>query len=226
MKTAAPIKGVRPLFKRVNPFKKGSDPFWVLVLVLGCTPQGDPGIGVGFSDDFERGQVGAAYKKTGGSWRIHDGELHVKGARNHPLWLLRTLPPDVRVEFDARSESREGDIKVEVFGDGASYAKDDSYSATSYVIIFGGWDNSQNVLARMDEHGDDRVVGEARKVEPGATYRFRIERIGGTLTVWVDEDILLKMDDPEPLRGRGHDHFGFNNWQSDLWFDNLKVTPL
>jgi hypothetical protein len=132
----------------------------------------------------------------------------------------------VRVEFDARSESREGDIKVEVFGDGASYAKDDSYSATSYVIIFGGWDNSQNVLARMDEHGDDRVVGEARKVEPGATYRFRIERIGGTLTVWVDEDILLKMDDPEPLRGRGHDHFGFNNWQSDLWFDNLKVTPL
>ena len=226
MKTAAPIKGVRPLFKRVNPLKKESDPFLVLVLVLGCTPQGDPGIGVGFSDDFERGQVGAAYEKTGGNWRIQDGELHVKGARNHPLWLLRTLPSDVRVEFDARSESPEGDIKVEVFGDGASYAKDERYSATSYVVIFGGWNNSRNVLARMDEHGDDRVVGKARKVEPGATYRFRIERNGGTLTVWVDEDILLKMTDPEPLRGRGHDHFGFNNWQSDLWFDNLKVTPL
>ena len=226
MKTAAPIKGVRPLFKRVNPLKKGPDPFWVVVLVLGCTPQGDPGIGAGFSDDFERGQLGAAYQKTGGNWRIRDGELHVKGARNHPLWLLRTLPPDVRVEFDARSESPEGDIKVEVFGDGASYAKEDSYSATSYVVIFGGWDNSRNVLARMDEHGDDRVVGEARKVEPGATYRFRIERIGGTLKVWVDGDILLQMDDPEPLRGRGHDHFGFNNWQSDLWFDNLNVTPL
>jgi len=34
------------------------------------------------------------------------------------------------------------------------------------------------------------------------------------------------MADSEPLEGRGHDHFGFNNWQSDLWFDNLKVTPL
>jgi len=34
------------------------------------------------------------------------------------------------------------------------------------------------------------------------------------------------MSDPNPLQGRGHDHFGFNNWQSDLWFDNLKITPL
>ena len=106
------------------------------------------------------------------------------------------------------------------------YAKTDSYTGTGYVIIFGGWNNSKNVLARMDEHGADRVVGGPRKVEPGTTYRFRIERIGGTLAVWVDGDILLQMDDSEPLRGRGHDHFGFNNWQSGLWFDNLKVTPL
>jgi hypothetical protein len=44
--------------------------------------------------------------------------------------------------------------------------------------------------------------------------------------VWVDDAVLLEMVDPEPLGGRGHDHFGFNNWQSELWFDNLKITPL
>jgi len=198
----------------------------VFVLLVACTPQGDPGIGTGFADDYERAQLGNAYQQTGGNWRIEDGELHVRGAKNHPLWLLRTLPREVRIEFDARSESLDGDIKVEIFGDGASYAQRDDYTATSYVIIFGGWNNTRNVLARMDEHGHDRVVGKARKVEPGRVYRFRIERIGGTLTVWVDDDILLKMGDPEPLEGRGHDHFGFNNWQSDLWFDNLKVTPL
>jgi len=197
-----------------------------LLLSAGCTPQGDPGIGTGFADDFERSQVGSAYKQTGGNWRIEAGELRVQGAKNHPLWLLRTLPRDVRVEFDARSESSEGDIKVEIFGDGASYANSDSYTATSYVIIFGGWNNSRNVLARMDEHGRDRVVGEPRKVEPGRVYRFRIERIEGALTVWVDDSVLVQMVDLEPLKGRGHDHFGFNNWQSELFFDNLKVTPL
>jgi hypothetical protein len=34
------------------------------------------------------------------------------------------------------------------------------------------------------------------------------------------------MNDREPLSGRGHDHFAFNNWDSDLWFDNLRITPL
>ena len=205
-----------------------SAPVSVLVFLLigACTPQGDPGIGAGFADDFERSQLGKDYEKTGGNWRIEGGQLHVQGAKNHPLWLLRTLPRDVRVEFDARSESPEGDIKVEVFGDGASYAKEDRYTASSYVIVFGGWNNSRNVLARMDEHGDDRVVGKPRKVEPGRTYRFRIERIDGTLRVWVDEGVLMEMNDPDPLSGRGHDHFGFNNWRSELWFDNLKVTPL
>jgi len=197
----------------------------VLLWLVACTPQGDPGVGGGFFDDFERFALGSNYEKTGGNWRIEEGALRVQGAKNHPLWLLRTLPTDVRIEFEARSESPEGDIKVEVFGDGASFAKHDRYTATSYVVIFGGWNNSQNVLARMDEHGDDRVLGNTRKVEPGKTYRFRIERIDGTITVWADDEVLLEMHDPEPLQGRGHDHFGFNNWQSDLWFDNLKVTP-
>jgi hypothetical protein len=34
------------------------------------------------------------------------------------------------------------------------------------------------------------------------------------------------MKDSDPLWGRGHDHFAFNNWNSELWFDNLKITPL
>lgn len=222
MRTAARIRE-----SAAEPVRAPASVFLLVLLSIGaCTPQGDPGIGTGFSDDFDRPQLGEAYEKTGGNWRIEGGQLHVRGAKNHPLWLLRTLPRDVRVEFDARSESPEGDIKVEVFGDGVSYATQDSYTATSYIVVFGGWNNSLNVLARMDEHGDDRVVGKPRRVEPGKTYRFRIERIGGILRVWVDQDVLLKMDDPDPLEGRGHDHFGFNNWHSDLWFDNLKVTPL
>lgn len=198
----------------------------LLALLAGCTPQGDPGIGSGFFDDFDRAQIGQSYRRTGGNWRIEKGQLRVRGAKNHPLWLLRTLPDDVRVELDARSESPDGDIKVELFGDGASHAHGDRYEATSYVIIFGGWNNSKNVLARLDEHGVDRVVGPERRVEPGRTYHFRIDRVDGRLRVWVDGEQLLEMTDPSPLRGRGHDHFGFNNWKSDLWFDNLRVTPL
>ncbi len=197
-----------------------------LASVCACIPRGDPSLSGPLSEDFNHNNLNALWRNTGGDYQIVDGQLRVRGARNHPLWLKRVLPRDVRIEFDVRSESPEGDIKVEVFGDGVSKATSVSYKATSYVVIFGGWNNSKNVLARMDEHGSDRVVGPARKVDRGHTYRMKIERRGDTISAWADGTLLVEMVDPNPLWGSGHDHFGINNWQSELWFDNLVITPL
>ncbi|GAB5549307.1 MAG: hypothetical protein SangKO_090670 [Sandaracinaceae bacterium] len=196
-------------------------------MLCACTPQGDPQIPAeGFTDDFEREDLGDVWHNTGGRYRIQNGWLNIQGARNRPLWLRRRLPRDVRVEFDVRSESPQGDIKVEIFGDGSSRATSESYTATSYVVVFGGWNNSLNIIARMDEHADDRAVGPRRPVEPGRTYRMKIERIGDTITAYVDGEELVSLTDPDPLEGRGHDHFAFNDWEADLWFDNLRITPL
>jgi hypothetical protein len=199
----------------------------VLGLVFAaCVPRGDPSMGDGFRDDFDRTEVGPLWRNTGGAYSIIDGKLKVKAARNKPLWLRRTLPRDVSIEFDVRSDSPEGDIKVEVYGDGVSKAEKASYTATSYVVIFGGWSNTKNIIARLDEHGQDRAVGPVRKVEKGRTYHMKIERKGDTISAWVDGQLLASMVDEDPLWGPGHDHFGINNWQSELWFDNLKITPL
>ncbi|MFT5358425.1 MAG: hypothetical protein ACI9KE_005663, partial [Polyangiales bacterium] len=170
--------------------------------------------------------LGDVWHNTGGPYEFRDGWLHVRGARNKPLWLRRVLPRNVRIELDVKSMSPEGDIKIEVFGDGTSRAESESYTATSYVIIFGGWDNSTNLIARMDEHADDRAMGPARRVEMDQVYHLKIERNGDNITAWVDGEELASMDDADPLEGRGHDHFAFNNWQSDLYFDNLVITPL
>lgn len=195
--------------------------------LIACTPQGDPAIGPGgFKDDFERADLGTNWNSTGGGWAIRDGQLRIRSARNKPLWLRRKLPNDVRIQFDVHSESPAGDIKVEVFGDGVSKAETTSYTATSYVVIFGGWVNTLNVIARMNEHGDDRVVGTPYKVVQGKSYHMKIERRGSTITAWVDDHELAKMTDPKPLSGPGHDHFAFNDWEAELWFDNLRVDPL
>lgn len=202
-------------------------PLVAALLLAACTPQGDPAIGVGgFSDNFDREQLGDLWTDTGGHWELRDGWLHVQGAHNKPLWLRRALPRDARIEMDVRSMSPDGDIKVECWGDGVSKAESTEYTATSYVVIFGGWHNTLNVLARMNEHGDDRVEGSPKRVVPGQTYHLRIERRGGTITAWVDDEQLVQMHDDDPLEGRGHDHFAFNDWDAELLFDNLHITPL
>jgi hypothetical protein len=197
----------------------------------------DPLLTGPLEDTFERGSPGASWRSVGAGWRILDGKLCGQGARNRGIWLARRLPARARIEFDAISSSRDGDLKVEVWGDGVSGATGASYNnATSYLFILGGWKNTRHVLARLDEHGSDRwelKLDEAnddprsRPVKPGQTYRVTIEREDGQAVLWsVDGVLLHRFEDGAPLQGPGHEHFGFNTWEAPVCFDNLKIIPL
>jgi hypothetical protein len=92
------------------------------------------------------------------------------------------------------------------------------------------------VLARINEHGSDRKEIKVdpdsddprqRPVTGGQTYHFKIERTDGKTVKWsVDGLEYLTFPDGSPLAGIGHDHFGFNDWEVKVCFDNVKVTPL
>jgi hypothetical protein len=209
---------------------------------------------VPYRQDFsDPGVVQRDFFSTGGHWRVVNGQLLSPGVRNNPLWLQARLPRDVAIELDVRSESSEGDIKVEVFGDGSDHA-------SGYVLIHGGWNNSLSIIARLDEHGtslnalqqqarqvaqrnggkgaglvesgvfqkDTHMRVEARpyQVEIGRTYHWRIERRGSLLRWFIDGKPFMEFDDPLPLEGKGHDRFGFSSWEAQLFFDNLKIEPL
>jgi hypothetical protein len=174
---------------------------------------------------------------TPGIWRIESGRLCGEHARNHGLWLKRALPTNARIEFDAVSQSPDGDLKAEYWGDGRSFATALSYTnATSYLTIYGGWHNKYHVLARLNEHGADRkeITVDVNSDDPrekpvvaGQIYRFKVERVDGkTIKWWVDGNEMLSWTDSTPLTGPGHDHFGFNDWDVKVCFDNVKVVPL
>ncbi len=199
--------------------------FLASLLLLGaCTVEKRPP-GEAFADDFSRAQLGDAWKSTGANYRIVAGELVIDHAYNHPLWLTHALPRDAVIELDAWSNSDAGDIKIELWGDGKSFAQTTSYTATSYVFIFGGWHNQISAIARMNEHGNDRKVRSDVHVVKGQKYHFRIARKGGRLDWSIDGHPFLSFDDPEPLDGPEHAWLGFNDWEAELHFANLKVTP-
>jgi hypothetical protein len=196
---------------------------------------GDPPLKEAFRDDFERSELGPAWRVTSPAWSISEGRLCGQDARNHPIWLARRLPTNARIAFQASTAS--SDIKAEFWGDGRSAATGQSYNdATSYLTIFGGWQNRFHVLARIDEHAPERreiklVPGEAdftrSTVVPQRVYQFEVERRDGRAVRWrVDGVELLTYNDAQPLLGAGHEHFGFNDWQARVCFDNLQVTPL
>ncbi len=196
-------------------------------VLAGCLRKKEPVLGARFEDDFERTTLGSDWKSTGGSYTIVDGALKAEGCRNHTLWLRRRLPRNVELTFDAWSDTAEGDIKWELFGDGESTSTGDgAYTATGYVLILGGWHNTLSIIARMDEHGDDRKTSKAIKVEADRKYQMRVRRDGGKLSWWVDGALFLEMDDHEPLSGPGHEYFGINDWEAPVYFDDLRLRSL
>lgn len=194
-----------------------------------CKQPDPPPVGDAWKDDFERNTVGANYVATADVYRLKDGALSVIKGYNHPLWLRKKLPPDAEIEVDVWVNSDGGDLKLEAWGDGESFAQDrGAYTASGYVFIMGGWGNTKSLIARGNEHGTDVVSRAEPKVVKGKKYHWKIVRKGGHIDWFVDDMAtpFLSYDDPRPFVGPGHEYLGFNNWESDLWFDNLSIKKL
>jgi hypothetical protein len=201
----------------------------VLLTLVACKVKDPPPVTEPWTDAFDRMAIGGDYYKSGPGYALTDGALSARGAHNHPLWLRKKLPRDIRIELDCWSNEPRGDLKVEIFGDGRSYDPDGgAYTATGYEVIFGGWFNTKSIIARLDEHGADVAARLEPKVVAERHYHWKIERKGRLLRWFVDDmqSPFLVYDDVHPLEGVGHEYFAFNNWEADTWFDNLSVTPL
>lgn len=173
-----------------------------------------------FEDDFSGETIGESWQTASDRWQLQEGVLRVSGARNEGLWLQVALPDEVRIDVDLTSHGEEGDLKFEVFTDGRTHE-------SGYVGIFGGWNNRLNLIARLDEHGEDRHVGQPGvQVEPERRYRFSIVRTDNRLRWFVDGEHFLTFDDSEPLRGPEHAYFGLNNWNVPQSIHRVAVYDL
>ncbi len=186
-------------------------------------------------------------------WRTVGGELLSPGVKNNPLWLKAKLPDNVAVEFDVRSTSPEGDIKCEIFGDGSDHASgyvlihggwnnslsiiarlDEHGASLAALQAEAGRIQREKNLPDADlvktgvfrENTRMRVEANPFPVTIGRSEHWRIVRQGSVLTWSIDGREFMRFDDPMPLKGKGHDRFGFSSWEAQLYFDNLTITAL
>jgi hypothetical protein len=197
-----------------------------LTVGLGCGEKLEP-ITSDFNENFERSAVGSTWRDSGGNYRVVSGELVAGHVPHHPLWLKKQLPRDLSMEFDARTMSPDGDIRVVVFGDGKSANPGgDGCQSTGYELVFGGWKNHLSVLCRGGQiDGGHQRARTDWPVVPGRTYHMYITRKDGVIAWYVNGDEMASWTDPAPLTGPGHEAFGFDAGDTEVFFDNLVIGP-
>ena len=197
------------------------------VVGSGCREKDPEPIVSDFSESFERENLGSDWRDSGGHYRIVNGELTANGARHHPIWLRRKLPRDISVEFDVRTTSPDGDIRVVLFGDGKSANPDtEGCQSTGYELVFGGGKNKRSELCRGGQQGGGHQrVRTDWPVVPGRDYHFYITRKGGLIAWYIGGHDMMVWNDPNPLAGPGHEAFAFDGGESEVFFDNLVVGP-
>jgi hypothetical protein len=197
-----------------------------LTLSVGCGEKLEP-IVSDYTENFDRQAIGPTWRDSGGGYRIVNGELTTSGAHHHPIWLRKRLPRDISMEFDVRTTSPDGDIRFVIFGDGKSANPDgDGCQSSGYELVFGGWKNHVSVLCREHQQsGGHQGVRTDWPVVPGRTYHNYITRKDGIIAWYIDGHDMMSWTDPQPLAGKGHEAFGFDGGETEVFFDNLVVGP-
>lgn len=121
------------------------------------------------------------------------------------IWNKHSFEGDMTVDFFAACKREGGsyqhprDINITIAGDGRDLA-------SGYSLIFGGWNNTATRLMRGTQ-----VVAESTKYLLPRDYQgqahhkwfnLRVEKVGATISFYVDHELALQYTDPKPLTGR------------------------
>ena len=138
-----------------------------LFFVLACSSEKTPA--KIFEDDFNRAGIGENYANLGGDWKIENLKLVSVRAENKNLVLKSVdLPQNAVIEMTMKSNSKDIDVKFNLWGDGKPHDHGDGYT-----FILGGWKNRVSVISKLDEHEKKRSEKKNAGLEKESSTRLK-----------------------------------------------------
>ncbi len=141
------------------------------------------------------------------------------------MWNKHRIHGDVALEYAVSIRHRRGgsggyeafvsDMNSVICGDGESLN-------SGYGFIYGGWNNSKSAITR-----NGKVVAETDTAIPISGFHrrwfyVRVVRRGAQLRFYVDGNLLLEYEDPDPLPDTGQ--VALWTWENGLMVGRVRIT--
>ncbi len=179
------------------------------------SPAEETGWELVFSDDFERNELGSDWEVVSGIWHVADGVVSGAGV----LATSRGFPEDgsmafQRLEFEATADVSEAEFDdpraisdLSAVLHGRLDAQTGDFLQSGYFFQF-GW--KYNTRTRISKHGTPIIADNSPEtlIVPGKTHHVAMVNESGRLRLYVDGNLVIATNDPQPLLGGGNDRVG------------------
>jgi len=152
-----------------------------------------------------------------GAWTVKNGVLagtNVWGFDN--ISYNRDIPGDIRVEWESRALVANANLNCFIGG---------PTRFGGYMFHVGGFGDPRRV--RLSKGRTDQALDEvflSTGIRTGQTYRFRMEREGKRVRLFMDGTKLIDVLDLDVVSGRGRQTFGFEvNGGNAVRIDNIRI---
>ncbi len=155
---------------------------------------------------------------SGGTWTVDSGRLvgNVGGGFAN-LTFRRGIPGDMRVEWNVTPVGKPNNLNCYIAGETRHQG---------YTFHVGGFGHDSRIALTKGRR--DLRLAEAELPSPlalGTTYRFRMEKEGRHVRLFVDGRRVIDYRDDFELSGAAHQTFGFEvNNGNTLHIDNVEVA--
>ena len=167
------------------------------------------------------------WEARGGHIAWHEGGLHMWNGKPQILMLNNEIAGDLRISFTARINS---DLAGDVAGDISCFlcaapSSDNNISLheNGYEFKYGAFNNTRNTIMKL---GKVLWEEEDSPLEAGHDYHVIAQRIGTTLSWWVNDKLIISIEDTEGLTGDHHKRLGLVGWGSDYTYSDISVDRL
>jgi hypothetical protein len=158
-------------------------------------------------------------------WTLKDGWLTGKNPEESAGMAImrKDFPGNVLIEFECRTViPSTHDINFMWNGE---WSESLNSCGNAYIGSICGWHTGRTGIEKSPDY-KLRATTPHKGFEPFRTYTVHAGSLDGTCFIFIDGELALELDDPDPLDCSGYSKVAFTAWSSHIQIRNIVIRQI